>query len=67
MPGWSQAELDALERAIALGVMRVTYDTGKTVEYRSLSDMLSLRDRMRSELGMVAPSAVRLARFSRGL
>lgn len=36
---WTQSELDALKRAFAAGVLRVTYD-GRTVEYASADDLL---------------------------
>lgn len=38
MAGFTQAQLDAIKRAYATGVTRVTYD-GKTTEYRSLDEM----------------------------
>jgi hypothetical protein len=53
--GWSQAQLDALEKAIASGARIVKYqDGGRTneVEYRSMADMLDLRRRMREQLGL---------------
>lgn len=66
MPSWTQPQLDALESAIARGVTSVTYD-GKKVEYRSLAEMLSIRDRMREALGLTAVSSTRYASFRRGL
>lgn len=39
---FSQAQLDALDAAIASGTLRVTYD-GKTVEYRSLAELMRAR------------------------
>lgn len=36
---WTETELEALKRAFAAGVLRVTYD-GKTVEYASADDLL---------------------------
>lgn len=36
---WTTAELDALRRAYARGVTRVSYD-GRTVEYASADDLL---------------------------
>ena len=35
---YTQTQKDALEKALASGVTRVTYD-GKTVEYRSLAEI----------------------------
>ncbi len=42
-------QLEILEQAIAEGALRVRYD-GKEVQYRNLSEMLSIRDLMRREL-----------------
>ena len=38
MATYTQAQVDALRRAYARGVTRVSYD-GKSVEYRSLDEM----------------------------
>lgn len=43
--------LEALEAAIAEGVKRVKY-TDKEVEYRSIAEMLQVRDIMRRQLGL---------------
>lgn len=43
--------LEALEEAIAGGEKRVKY-TDKEVEYRSLDEMLKIRDLMRKKLGL---------------
>lgn len=51
------AELDDLERAIRLGALSVRDRAGRTITYRSLADMRSLRDEMRRELGL-DPNAV---------
>jgi hypothetical protein len=40
---WTQADLDALDQAIAKGVKSVKY-TDKEIVYRTLSEMLQLRD-----------------------
>ena len=42
---WTQEQLDALNAAIAEGALRVKYQD-KEVEYRSLSDMLKLKQIM---------------------
>lgn len=39
---YTQAQLDAIDRALAAGVTRVTYE-GNTTEYRSVDDMLKIR------------------------
>lgn len=64
--GFSTAALAALEAAIAQGVLRVKY-TDKEVQYRSLSEMMQVRDLIRRELGIVSNEGTRvLAKFSRG-
>lgn len=37
---WTQAELEALRKAYAAGVLRVSYE-GRSVEYGSAADLLS--------------------------
>lgn len=49
---YTQADLDALNDAIATGARRVSYN-GQTVEYRSLSEMREVRDEMERQLGIV--------------
>lgn len=46
---WTQTELDALNAAIASGVTTVSHN-GKTVTYRSLAEMMALRNRMQAEI-----------------
>lgn len=48
---YSLTQLEAIEDAIASGHTRVTYD-GKTVEYRSLKEMMQIRDTIRDALGL---------------
>lgn len=43
------AQLSAIEAAIGSGELSVSYD-GKTVTYRSVSDLLTARDTIRAEL-----------------
>jgi len=63
---WTEAQLSALESAIATGTTRVTHD-GKTVEYRSIAEMIQIRNMMRADMGQAstAPRAT-LVRFDRG-
>ena len=49
---WTQAQLTALEKSIAKGVMEVKY-RDKVIVYRSLNDMLKLRNEIRKDLGIV--------------
>lgn len=63
---WTQTQLDALEAAIGQGALVVQY-TDKRVQYRSLDEMLRIRDLMRRSLGL-SPSTTRIyPRFSKGL
>jgi hypothetical protein len=50
MSGFTQAQVDALTAAIALGVVEVEYPGGRKVKYASLKDMLALRDRMMNDI-----------------
>lgn len=50
MANWTQAQLDALRAAYASGATRVTID-GRTVEYRSLSDLAAAISRVERDLG----------------
>ncbi len=52
---FTQADLDALNGAIAMGARRVRY-SDKEIEYRTLREMLDLRDLMRRELGLIKPT-----------
>jgi hypothetical protein len=49
--GFTIEALQALEKAIADGAMRVKY-SDKEIEYRSLKEMLQVRDLMRNQLGL---------------
>jgi hypothetical protein len=55
---YSQLQLDALDAAIAQGATSVRFN-GRVIEYRSLTEMIKLRDSMRLELGIVQPAAAR--------
>ncbi len=64
---WTTDQLAALETAISQGALRVRY-SDKEVQYRSLSEMLQLRDMMRQELGLSSAGSRRLlAKHSKGL
>jgi hypothetical protein len=67
MAGFTSAQLDALELAIAEGVRVVKY-ADKSVEYRSLDEMCRIRDLMRQFLRISSGSAARVKPvFSKGL
>jgi hypothetical protein len=55
---FSQAQLTALETAIAQGALTVRMGE-RMITYQSMSDMLKLRDTMRAELGVETPSSAR--------
>lgn len=66
--GFSLLQLEALDNAIAEGVLEVKY-ADKSVTYRSLDDMLKLRDLMKRELGLTntAQSTRFMGVFDKGL
>lgn len=60
---WTQADLTALEAAIRTGTRQVTY-ADRTVVYRDLSEMLTLRDIMTRDVAGESPaSRTRVAGF----
>ena len=68
MTTWTSDDLRLLEAAIATGARRVKY-ADREVEYRSLADMLMLRDTLRAQLvdpNICAPVTWRPV-FSKGL
>lgn len=46
---WTQADLDAINTAIATGAKRVRFQTHE-VEYQEMSDLLRARDIIRAEI-----------------
>jgi hypothetical protein len=65
MAGFSQAQLDSLETAIAQGTKMVRYGD-KHIEYRDMAEMLRLRDMMKRELGQTAKDQKIFPTFSKG-
>lgn len=67
---WSSDDLVEIEKAIAAGVTTVTYNSGggnKTVQYRSLAEMMQIRDMIRKELGLVDRANLRIyPKYSKG-
>lgn len=62
----TQTDLDKLDKAIALGVLRVTYSSG-TVEYQSIDAMLKARAFVAGQLQASNPAPMTaLAVFDRG-
>lgn len=66
MAKFTQEQLDAIESAIAEGALIVKY-RDREVTYRSLNEMLKIRDMMLKDLGQVAKTDRRLSEFSKGL
>lgn len=66
MTGFTNERLEALEKAIAEGVLKVKYQD-KEVTYRTLDEMLTLRNVMRGELGIGCGTNRRVGVFSSGL
>lgn len=50
---YTQTDLDALDAAIASGVLRVRDRNGSEIQYRNLDDMRRARDMIRGELGLI--------------
>lgn len=64
---YQQSDLDALDSAIAQGVLRVRYND-KDVIYRSLQEMLQIRALIQKELaGPNAPTGKKYASFKSGI
>jgi len=65
---FTQTQLDALDEAIASGTLEVWYDH-KKVEYRSLDEMLQIRQTMATEIAQQGRPRVRrrVAQYSNGL
>lgn len=63
---WTQADLDAINQAMATGAMEVRFADGRLVKYRSLAEMRSIRDEIASAIGAVPESPrTTYASFSR--
>ena len=56
---FTQSQLDALDEAIAHGVLEVKY-SDKTIRYHSVSAMLRVRDLMRRDLGLIKAGGNRI-------
>jgi hypothetical protein len=63
---WTSDDLAALESAMKKGATRVKYKDSE-IEYRSLSDMQSLRNQMRRELGLASKKRRVSPSYSKGL
>ena len=63
---FTQEQLDALEKAIAEGILSVKY-SDKEITYRSLDDMLATRDIIRRALGTSSTGGRILPPTSKGI
>lgn len=63
---WTIEQYNALNEAIAQGVTQVMYGN-KLVIYRSVNEMLTLRNLMREELGLNEVPKRLFAKHSKGL
>lgn len=65
---WTTSDLEAIDSAIKSGRLRVRYGD-RDVTYRSLDEMLRIRDLINHELGLVADGGrtVRYSTYSKGL
>ena len=59
---YTQQDLNALNSAIVSGHLRVEYD-GKKVEFRSLSDLIKIRDMVAAELAPTSQSTAQQRQF----
>lgn len=63
---WSEADIAALEAAIKQGTVRVKF-SDREITYRSLSEMMRLRDMMIAEVrGKAAPKSHTFSDYDRG-
>lgn len=62
---YTPAQLAAVERAIARGERIVRY-SDRTVEYRSVDELMKVRDQIRTELAQAAGPRSRVARLYHG-
>lgn len=58
-------DLTAIESAIKEGTLEVQYGD-KRVRYRSLDEMMRIRDLIRAELGLTSPRLRRYGQFNKG-
>ncbi len=47
---WTQTDLDAIEAAMVTPEMRVRFQDGREVQYRTMAELLSARDAIKSSL-----------------
>jgi hypothetical protein len=62
---YTLAQIEALRAALISGTTRVSYD-GKSVEYRSLSELMIILERAEIDLGLRQPRRRTLGMFKSG-
>ena len=64
---WTQSDLDAIEAALVNGTTKVKYET-KEVTYRSIDELIRVRDLIKKDLGATNASSGRVySSHSKGL
>lgn len=51
---WTQADLDAVQTALATGQRRVRFADGREIEQQTTKDLLALRQQIKAELATTA-------------
>ncbi len=49
---FTQTDLDVIERAIATGELTVTFSDGRSVTYRSITELIKARDTIKAALSV---------------
>lgn len=57
---YTQADIDALKKAIGLGIVKVTYADGRSHEYRSLAQMKEILRMMEADVAGAAAQPSRV-------
>ncbi|MFG1319844.1 phage head-tail joining protein [Xanthobacter autotrophicus] len=63
---FSQADIDALKKAIGLGVVKVSYADGRSHEYRSLAQMKEILRMMEADVASGAAAEPRVVTIVSG-
>ncbi|MFG1267644.1 hypothetical protein V5F40_06740 [Xanthobacter sp. DSM 14520] len=63
---FSQADIDALKKAIGLGVVKVSYADGRSHEYRSLEQMKEILRMMEADVAGTASAEPRVVTIVSG-
>ena len=62
---FTQAQLDAIEDAIAGSELTVTFSDGKSVTYRSIADLIAARNTIKDSMSTTASTLSTLASFTK--